>query len=201
MRPSSQTVFPSSELPGFGQRLTYLVFGLDVEYDTRNAKLSPNRGGYRAFRYSRFQGLNTSQFNFNQFELDIRQYFKLWSPRHVLAVRNAWEFQQGSVPFYLLSTLDWKNQLRGFERGRFRDKAYVIFNFEYRFPIWDVIEGTMFVDTGKVFNGIDNFNVDDWRYSVGGGINFFFRDFILMSLQAGHGGEGTQVIFRFGPAI
>jgi len=199
--PSSQTIFPASELVGFNQRLTYLVFGLDVEYDTRNAKYTPNRGGYRAFRYARFQGLNTSDFNFNQFEIDIRQFFKLWSPHHVLALRNGWQFQQGNTPFYLLSLLDWNTLLRGFARGRFRDEAYVVFNFEYRFPIWDVLQGTLFVDTGKVFDGINNFNFDDWRYSVGGGISFFWRDLILMSFQAGYGGEGAQLIFRLGPAI
>jgi outer membrane protein assembly factor BamA len=201
VQPSAQTVFPETELAGFDRRLNYFVFGLNLEYDTRSSQLTPNRGGYRAFRYSRFQGLNTTEFDFNQFEVDIRQFFELWSPRHVLAARTAWQFQQGDVPFYLLSILDWKNMLRGFTRGRFRDKAYALFNFEYRFPIWDVMDGNIFVDTGKVFNNPDNFNFNDWRYSVGGGISFFFRDIVLIGFQAGYGGEGAQLLFNFGPAI
>lgn len=199
--PSVQTVFPPDELTGFGQRLNYLVFGLDIEYDTRNAKFIPNRGAYYALKFSRFQGLNTTQFDFNQLMFDFRHYFPLWTPNHVLALRHASQFQTGNVPFYLLSLLDWHTFLRGFSQGRFRDKAYVLFNLEYRFPVWDFLQGNVFVDTGKVFNGIKNFNFDDWRYSVGGGLSLFFRDILIVHFQAGYGGEGAQLIFRMGPAI
>ena len=101
----------------------------------------------------------------------------------------------------LLTELDVNSPLRGFSTGRFRDTSSVLFNVEYRYPIWDNIDGTVFFDNGKVFNGIKDFSFSDWRYSVGGGIRFFYGDTVFMRLQAGYGGEGVVVIFRLGEVL
>ena len=205
-KPSVEQVFPPSELVAFRDRTNYLVFGLQVAHDTRDSEDVPSRGGYRSISFSRFQGLGgTNEFSFNEIELDIRQYFRLWTPRHVLVVRNDWVFQfdpgSGGIPFNLVNTLDYQSPLRGFRSGRWKDSASVLFNFEYRFPIWDYIDGGVFVDTGKVFNGLTDFSFDHWRYSVGGGIRIIARDHVLLRFGVGYGGEGALIFFRFGEVL
>lgn len=204
-KPSVQQVFPASELTAFRERTTYAVFGFEITHDTRDSKTAPSKGGFRSFRFERYQGLNTNEFSFNEFELDVRQYIRLWTPRHVLVVRNDWVFQQdpgsGGIPFNLFTTLDVNSPLRGFSSGRFRDSSSVLFNFEYRFPIWDYIDGGIFLDTGKVFSGIKDFNFDDWRYSVGGGIRVLAGEHAVMRIQVGYGGEGAVVVFRLGEVL
>jgi len=200
--PSVEQTFPLNQLVALNERVTFAIFGLQVAHDTRDAEINATRGGYRMVRFLRFQGLDSGRFNFNEIELDVRHYFKLWTPEHILALRNNWVFQQatgaGGVPFNLRAELDVNSPLRGFPTGRFRDAASVLFNFEYRYPIWDHLQGTLFVDTGKVFNGIEGFNFNDWRYSVGGGLRIFFKDFFIFRAQVGYGGEGAVFVFKVG---
>ena len=202
---SVEDTFPASEIPGFDKRLTYFITGLELKYDTTDSEVTPTRGGSDSFQFLRYQGLSHSGFDFNEYFLDLRQYVALWTPRHVLAFRNAWKFQQGTgdsqVPFVLFSELDWKQLLRGFDRGRFRDNSYVLFNFEYRFPIWDFIDGKVFLDTGKVFRASTDVSFDHWKYAAGGGISFILRDLVLFTVEVGYGGEGPRAVFRVGPSI
>ena len=214
--PPVQDVFPPSELPGFQQRTHYFVTGLGIAHDTRSDPIYPLKGGYRSFRFTRFQDLSAGSFSFNQYEIDIQQYIPLWAPRYVLLLRNAWAFQQptggGTIPFNLLTDLDHYSPLRGFEVGRFRDESSVLFNAEYRFPIWtyssvwddqkgSFIDGVVFVDTGRVFPGISDFSFDDWKYSVGGGLSVLMREKLLMRLEAGYGGEGPLIFFKMGSSF
>jgi len=203
--PGVQQTFPPSDLPGFGERVSYINFGGQLTHDTRDDNLAPERGGIRTFRFSRFQGVNRGGFDYNEYELDVRQYIGLGRPRYVLALRNAWVFQQktggGQIPFYRLAALDLQHGLRGFTRGRFRDTASVVFNIEYRYPVWDMIDGSLFVDTGRVFSGPTHFSFKGFKYSVGGGIRVKVRQFVLFTIQAAYGGEGVNFVFRAGAPL
>ena len=215
-RPPVQDIFLPDELPGFDQRTNYFVTGLGISHDTRSDMMYPLKGGYRSFRFTRFQDVTSGSFSFNQYEIDIRQYIPLWAPRYVLMLRNDWVFQQstggGTIPFNLLADLDHYSPLRGFPVGRFRDESSVIFNMEYRFPVWSYssiwtekegtfIDGLVFADTGRVFPGITDFSFDDWHYSAGGGLSIIVQNNFLMRLQAGYGGEGALIFFKMGGSL
>ena len=129
---------------------------------------------------------------------DIEHYFRLWKPGLVFHVRNNWTFQQEiggqRVPFYRLALLDASSPLRGFKRGRFRDKSSVLFNFEYLFPLSRMIGGILFVDTGRVFNGVSNFSFSNWKYSAGGGLELHLFKVTLLNFLVGYGGEGVNLM-------
>jgi hypothetical protein len=210
-RPSVQAVFPSSELGAFRERTNYFLTGLSLAHDTRDSDPYPLKGGYRAVRFTRFQAVG-SDFSFNQYGVDLLQYIPLWADRYVLALRNTWVFQQAAgdsgVPFNLLAGLDHYSPLRGFPVGRFRDESSVLSSIEYRFPIWlgekeagPFIDGLIFVDTGRVFPGIKDFSFDDWRYSVGGGLNFLMNNRPLLRFEAGYGGEGATLFLTLGGTL
>jgi len=195
--PSIETRFPLASLTGFDQRLIYLNYGIRLAYDTRDSEHSPESGGIRSFTFQRFEGLDRSGFNFYQYELNVRQFFRLWRARRVFVLANSWVFQQvdgaNSVPFYRLTKLDQSTPLRGFDQGRFRDRNSVLFNAEYRYPIWDFIDGTLFFDYGQVFRRIAEVNLDDFQYSVGGGFRFRSAENFFLRVQLGYGGEGVNL--------
>ncbi len=145
------------------------------------------------------QGIGNGGFDYNEFQLEARQYFRLGKPRRVLGVRGFIISQQetggSQIPFYRRSTLDSAAPLRSFSRGRFRDTGYFIFNAEYRYPVWDIIDAVGFFDVGRVFNNVENISFNNFKYSVGGGIRFVSRKLPLFSLMAGYGKEGTRIIF------
>lgn len=197
--PSVTTTFQPSELDGFGKWFGYFVAGLGLEHDTRDNWSMPTRGGLRSLYFKRYQNVGSGSFDYNEYELDITQYIPLWRPGLVFVIHNGWLFQQetgaNKVPFYRLATLDAGNDLRGFDRGRFTDKAKVIFNFEYLFPIWRMIEGIVLCDTGRVFHGLPEFSFDDFRYSAGGGFNIHLFRITLFQFRAAYGGEGVKIFF------
>lgn len=192
--------FPPSELVGFGRNISYLDFGFRLAHDDRDPDISPNRGGLREVTFHRFMGIGQKGFDYFQWDIDIEQYLRLGHPRLVLWLHNGWTFQKESggsqIPFYRLAQLDVNSPLRGFDKGRFRDRGSVVFNAEFRYPIWDIVDGTVFFDTGRVFDGISHFAFKDFKFSGGGGIRVTVNKYYLFRLEAATGGEGLNVIFR-----
>jgi hypothetical protein len=199
-RPSVEKVFTPAELPGFKKFVFYIVPELKLQYDNRDSEFVPGKGGQYFFSVRRFQGLNRIGFDYNEYECNAEHFFTAWSKKHVFAVRMNWMFQHdiggGVVPFYRLATLDVYTPLRGFSEGRFADKARVVFNVEYRFPVWSFVEGDIFFDTGRVFHGPMDFSFKRFRFAGGGGISFRTNNYFLARLQAGYGGEGVKIMFK-----
>lgn len=197
--PKVQDIFTPDQIGGFGQWLDYIHFGLQIAHDTRDFREEPQSGGIRRLAFRRFQCLNDNGFNYNQYEADVRQYLRLLKTRQILVLNMGWIFKQptggGVVPFFKLAGLDSSAPLRGFPRGRWRDKNSAIFNIEYRFPLWDMLGGEIFFDTGRVFNSISNFSFNGFKYSLGGGTNLRIPEIALFRFEMAYGGEGLNTMF------
>lgn len=197
--PNIQDLFPANQTQGYQRTIGYFVPGLRLAHDTRNNLDTPSRGGIRAASFKRFQGYNTSAYDYNFYELDVRQYIGLWAPKHVLVLHTGWGFAQAlgsnSVPFAQLSTLDNSSPDRGFSRNRFKDNDVAVFNIEYRFPLWSLLDGVAFYDTGLVFPGLTSFDIHDLKNSGGGGIHFAIPNLMRFRFEAAYGGEGINVMF------
>lgn len=196
--PSVQTLLPPSQIQGFEKYLMYLVPGIKFDYDSRGDRLVSEAGGHHYVKVQRFQGLNRQDYDYLQYELQALQYIQLWMPRHILALRMNWIFQHSTgdkIPFYRLATLDIYSPARGFSAGRFHDKARVVYNAEYKFPVWNFIDGEIFFDMGRVYSGPTDVSFKHMAYSGGGGLLFRTRNYFLGRLEVGYGGEGVKVLF------
>jgi len=203
--PSVNTVFPPQDLPGFGRDITYFIPGVSVVYDWRDATGRPEKGGVYRGGFARYHGLGVNGFDFNLYFVELEQYIRLWIPRHVLALRTAWQFRQptggGEIPFFHLSRLDVYSPVRGFGWGRFCDRGTMVFNVEYRFPVWEFMDGAIFFDSGRVFHKIADVSFDDMKYSVGAGIRATTKNYFLFRLEMAYGGEGVRVMFKTSQAF
>jgi hypothetical protein len=170
-----------------------------LAHDTRDSRSNPKSGGLRALRFDRYQYLTGNSFSFNKYSFDFRQYIPLWKAGWILGLRNAWVFEQegrgANIPFYRLAALDAYHMLRGFKRGRFRDRSSVVFNIENVFLLSKVLEVLFFYDTGRVFSGPTDFSFSKFKYSFGGGLNLNLFDIRLFRFRAAYGGEGVRFIF------
>jgi hypothetical protein len=202
--PSVQTVYPASSLASFGRSLYFLELGLDLIHDTRDSDIIPERGGMRKIGFSRYQGLGTTIYDYNQYNLDVVQYIPALMPRHALVLRTKWIYQQqtsNAIPFYRLVKLDVNSPMRGFDYGRFTDRGLVVFNVEYRFPVWRFLDGQFFFDTGRVFHSLGDFSFKHFRYDGGIGLRFRTSEFFLMRFQAAYGGEGVKFLVKTSQAF
>lgn len=197
--PNVDQLFPASETVGYQQWLDYVNVGLLVSNDTRNRLDYPEKGGLRSFTFQHFSCLNQENYNYNQYILDVRQYFPVLKSRQTLLLRTAWKFEQtfgdNAVPFWRLSSLGAPSFLRGFVTGRFHDKNYALANVEYRFPLWELFGGVLFYDVGRVFHSMSSFSLGGLKNSGGGGLHFRVPKIALMRFEAAYGGEGINVMF------
>ena len=203
--PSVQFVLPMSELTAFGQWVDYFNAGIRFAYDTRDSIFWTEKGSLSSFSFQNFTGMNTGGYNYNRYELDLRRYLRLWVPRQVLVLRANFvgniPTSGNDVPFWRLAVLDANSPLRGFVTGRFRDRASILFNMEYRFPVWRLIDGVLFYDTGRVLHSPSDMTLAHIKYSVGGGFHVKVPQVAFFKIYAGYGGEGINFIFGAGKPL
>jgi hypothetical protein len=102
------------------------------------------------------------------------------------------------VPFYELATLGGPDDLRGFVADRFRDEGALLFTAEYRYPVWDLLDGVLFYDTGHVFQRYKEIDPAGFHHNVGAGLRVYGRSGVAGRLEAAYGGEGLRVLARIG---
>lgn len=182
--------------------LPYIRFGFGLSHDTRDSVTIPHRGGVQRLEYSRYQYIGGSEkFSYGEYHLLLQHNIPLWSDDNVLLLRTEWRFQQltagNSVPFQRMVMLDADHWLRGFDRGRFRDRASCVFNGEYYFPLYRGMRGVIFGDTGRVFPGLANFSFSSFKYSAGAGIDLQPSRVLLARFRIAYGGEGVKFSLSF----
>ncbi|MBT3182044.1 MAG: hypothetical protein HN337_05995 [Deltaproteobacteria bacterium] len=203
--PNVATTFPLSELPGFKKFIFYLTPGIRLEYDNRNHTAAPSKGGHHFFKFKRFQGLNRTDFDFNEYEVQALQFFELWNNRHVLALRMNWKFRHetngSQIPFYRETSLDVYSPIRGFSSGRFHDRIRSVYNVEYRFKVWSFVDGQLFFDTGRVYHNAKDISFKKFKYAGGVGLRLRTNNYFLLRTQVAYGGEGVKFLVKTSQAF
>lgn len=194
--PNVDTTFPPAQTAGYNRWIDYFRVGADLRHDTRDSKRRPMSGGFRELRFERFQFLGSGSYDYNEYTLDVGQYFTPWKGNLTIYLHNKWVFQQetggSKIPFYRLAVLEMWSPLRGFKRGRFRDMSSVLFNIEGHYPLSRMVDGIVFYDTGRVFDGIKNISLNDLKYSAGFSLELHFTQINLLRFMLGYGGEGVN---------
>ena len=95
---------------------------------------------------------------------------------------------------------------RGFQPDRFVGSIGAFGQIEYRFPIWSIISGDLFVDGGQVGSDYRQLSMDSFHLCGGAGLRFAFSERSILALDVGLNGEplsqeGFAVIVRSGHAF
>ena len=103
--------------------ITTAALGIRMERDTRNDMFYPTRGARLDGRVDFFGPYVGSRFTFQSYQFEADRYLSL-AKRHVLALRAMGCGVTGDhVPFYELCQFGWQGDLRGYQTGRYRDRA------------------------------------------------------------------------------
>ena len=165
--------------------------GILLSWDTRNNIFYPSSGSFYQSSASLFSSALGSDYNFTRYNIDFRQYFTLLSS-HILAFQAYMNFITGDTPFQMLSLFGGQNMMRGYYNGRYRDKNMIVFQTEYHIPVWRRFGLAGFMGIGDVADDVDNFELGNFKYSVGWGIRYLFspKEGINLRLDFGFG-EGS----------
>jgi len=105
------------------------------------------------------------------------------------------------IPFYELSRLGSENTLRGFENERFSDEGSLLFNAEYRYPIWDNLDALLFADVGQVFGGLGDIADNRFHPAGGAGVHLLGADGPRFRFEVAVSAENVRVILTSGSAF
>jgi hypothetical protein len=145
--------------------------GVSLDWDTRDAVIFPRRGVFLQLSADAYGPIAGSDFTFNRIKLDLREYLTL-GPDRILALQAYLLSAGGEVPFHKLAFVGGESLLRGYYRGRFRDKAMMLVQAEYRALVTKRIGVAGFAGLADIFPGFDDLGRGKLKFSVGSGLRY-----------------------------
>jgi outer membrane protein assembly factor BamA len=149
-------------------------FGVSLDWDTRDGVLYPRKGVFLQFTADTYGAMTGSDFTFTGFKFDCREYF-LVARDQVLALQAYFRSTAGDVPFHKLALLGGESLMRGYYKGRFRDKDILAVQAEYRVMVTKRIGVVGFAGLADVFPEFSEFELKAIKYSVGTGVRYMIN--------------------------
>lgn len=203
--PNVEATYDRASAPGLLHAPDFNHFSAGGWFEWRDEPGNPHRGASFGAAYSRFDDRNGDAFAFSRVTVDARQYLRLGSNRHVIALRQTASLDRpdasAAVPFYLRSTLGGSSFLRAYPSFRFRDDRLMYLAGEYRLEVHPKVELALLYEAGKVFPGTEAFGLAHMRRGYGAGVRLKSPRKVHVRLDVLHGQEGTRVHIKLGPSF
>lgn len=209
--PTTEDVFPPGTVPGLHTGAELLSTTLSVSFHGLDYPDDPTSGVYAKVLVGLCEDLEGDAYDFWRTFVEVRGAVGLlgrgnrFGPRSTLVVRCLADLNEprgeGGVPFFRMPRIGGSNTLRGFSEWRFTDENAVLFNVEYRYPIQTLLEAVIFWDEGQVFPDPDDFRLDRFRSSFGGGVRVVHHHAMFVRLELAKSSEAWRWTFKFGGAF
>ena len=173
--------------------------------DHRDAAAAPWSGSFAALGAGLSHPWLGSGFTYAPLDLDLRWFLSV-ARHHVLATRLLFAACLGDAPFYSRPDFGGFTLGRGFPADRFSGDYGVYGQLEYRFPVWALIGGVLFLDAGQVGDDPGRFTAGGFHLGGGAGLRFTFAERSILAFDFGFngeppGGEGFAFVVRSGHAF
>lgn len=169
--------------------------GFNWVWDTRDEIFWPTKGVLSQGKLVFYGPAFGSDFEFNRFEVDIRQYNALRAEK-VLAFQLYVHAVSGTPPFYDLPALGGQRIMRGYYQGRYRDDIFAAAQAEYRAHLWKRFGYVLFAGIGDVADRWSEFQIDEIKSSFGAGLRCRFSKAEKVNLRVDVGfGRGTSGVY------
>jgi hypothetical protein len=167
-------------LPG-SATITSSGFGPRATFDTRDNDMNPSSGTLAELRANFADDAFGSDFNYETWELS-GTYYRRAGPG-VTALRAYACHASERAPLFDLCLYGSGSDLRGYEVGRYRDRAMVAAQAEYRFPLGGRWGGVVFGGWGKVAPSFDAMDEQLDLPSIGAGLRWLAAEKARVNLS------------------
>ncbi len=178
--------------------------GLSFTYDNRNDAFAPDKGNFAQVYFNHFDNAFGSAYDYTNVVIDLRKYIRTFK-KQVLALQAYGFINLGdSVPLRSLASFGGSTSMRGYYDGRYRDKQQLIFQAEYRFPLFKRFGAVVFGNMGDVGHTPSDFSLDGLKYSYGGGLRFALNKTEKLNLRLDYGvgkGDNSGIYLQLGEAF
>lgn len=198
--PSTADRYAGSDLPGLGDRVDFAEAGFTLRGLFVDIPGSPTRGNRSRLRVAYRHSIDDDAFSHLQVALLTEQFYELLCRRTVsVQLGTDWRFSPGDnrVPFFDLASLGGAEVLRGYKQGRYRDKGVAYAVGTYKYPVWKLVEGTVFYESGRAFAGPGDLSLADWVWSWGGGLRLWVPQGVVFEFLVARSSELTRTQFAF----
>ena len=195
--------------PGFDATVNYARLELELDIDTRDTEHITSRGILARLIGSGSLSSDDAPTSGGRVIADFDWYWQVLPRKRVLvfslgAGAAALLGQDDDVPLHELITLGRKDHLRGYSRGRLRDRYGWWTSIEYRYPIWEYqatgasLIPVVFADMGKVAGDFADLASGVVYYDAGFGIRGEHYNHFFFSFELGFSPEGPELGFSLG---
>lgn len=134
-------------------------------------------------------------FDYNKYTAEARQYLKV-GKEQVVALRLTAGYADGHMPESGQFAVGGADTLRGYEDDEFKGNKMLAATAEYRFPVAKKVQGVVFTDIGKAWDG-EGYKLNDMEASAGVGLRIT-TPIGPIRLDYAQGSEGGKTHFSFG---
>lgn len=182
--------------------VTSAGLGPIVQYDSRDSEFGPTKGWMVEFKTNFSRGAVGSDFSYESYTLAIN-HFRQVGENKVLAFHVSGCRVTGRVPFFDLCLFGTGNDLRGYEGGRYRDKAMFAAQAEFRWRFWKKFGLVTFVGVGAVAKDFGEFKGDELLPAGGAGLRYLASEEygVNVSVDFAVGKDISAFYFRIGEAF
>lgn len=161
--------------------ITSSGFGPKATLDTRDNDMSPGAGVLIELRTNFADKSFGSDFDYQSAEL-AGNWYRRAGPG-VLALRGYACQASDRTPLFDLCLYGANNDLRGYEVGRYRDRAMFAVQGEYRFPLAGRFGAVVFGGTGKVASSFGDMGDETHLPSIGAGLRWLASEAARVNLS------------------
>lgn len=182
-----------------------LSFGSSIQFDFVEENPRAVRGSRYLFGINWNQSLTDNNFHYLVYNFGWHQFIPLPilpdSRRLGLKTKLKKTAPLGgkNIPFFDYPSLGSSNDLRGFRTDRFRDDGLLLITLEYRYPLWNFADITLFVDEGQVFSRYSEIGIQDFHTSYGFGFHLLSAKGFAFRSEFAFSKESSRVILSINP--
>lgn len=183
---------------------TSLGLGWVARWDRRNSNMTPTDNHFLEFSVLADMPWMGSTYSYTSYQIDARKYLNLSGDgQRVLAFQALAKLISGSPPFHDMSTLGGDRINRGYYSGRYRDHNAIQLQTELRQNIRGRLGFTVFAATGEVWRKFSDFNLQNYKWTAGGGLRFNLNkdDPTNIRIDYGFGKHTSGFYLQFGEAF
>ncbi len=167
-----EPLFPEAEIPRLELDTTLAEIGPTITYDRRDSSLNPRNGEVVTAAWMFGVKALGSDFSHNKFTLNGNIYRPL-GKNTVIAARAAMCGVSKGGPFYDLCLYGSSSDLRGYETGRYRDRASWAAQVELRQHLFGRFGAVAFAGAGGVAPSLSD--LDDSKFLPAAGLGVRYR--------------------------
>lgn len=164
--------------------------GIAFQYDSRDLITNASKGAYVYLKQMFHPAFVGNKHGFSSTEFKVSYYHSLWRDA-IIAAEGRAQFNFGDPTWAMMAQLGGSSNMRGYYKGRYRDKHCYSTQVELRQHIWRHSGVVAWIGGGNVFHDSQSFK-NHFLPNFGFGYRFEVRQKMNLRFDIGFGKSGQN---------